>query len=440
MTYFKRDVDNELLKWKEEEDRQPLLIRGARQVGKSSAVRNLASHFRNFIEVNFERDKNLSGIFEESLRPAAICEKLSVVYNEPIIAGETLIFLDEIQASLPALSSLRFFYEEMPGLHLIAAGSLLEFAIEEIPSFAVGRVTSLFMFPFSFGEFLDADNSDMLRKAIREASPENPLADIIHKQAIEKFKRFLLLGGMPKVIATYIKSGDLLKCQKVIDNLIISFEDDFAKYKKKVPSSDINDVFNDITSQNGRKFVYSRSETGLKKTQIIRAIDLLVKAGLIIPVTHTSANGLPLGAGVNNKYRKFYVFDTGLFQRMMGLKMAEIFLNDDFNTINKGSIAENSTCMEILKSSSCFSREAMYYWHREAKNSNAEVDFVIQLNDSIIPVEVKSGTRGSMQSMNLFLEEKHYPKGIRISLENFATYNNIDIYPLYAVANIRGEI
>jgi predicted AAA+ superfamily ATPase len=242
MTYFQRDIEHELLQWKNDNDRHPLLIRGARQVGKSSVVRHFSLQFRYFVELNFEMDNEVKSIFDGNLRPHLICEQLSLYYNTPIIAGETLLFFDEIQTCLPAISSLRFFYEQYPELHIIAAGSLLEFALSELPSFGVGRVSSLFLYPFSFGEFLHAAESDLLRQAIGDASPEKPLTEAIHNRALSFYKRFLMLGGMPKVLSSYFDGGDILKCQRVLDDLIYAYEDDFAKYKKKAFTSVIREV------------------------------------------------------------------------------------------------------------------------------------------------------------------------------------------------------
>jgi len=194
MAYYKRDIEEELLRWKNDNERQPLLIRGARQVGKSSVVRNFSSQFKSYVEVNFEQDSEVKSIFEGNLRPKAICEQLSVLYETAIIPGETLLFFDEIQSCLPAISSLRFFYEQYPELHVIAAGSLLEFALAELPSYGVGRVSSLFLYPFSFGEFLRAANAELLRKTIADASPQKPLSDAIHSKALELYKQFLVLG------------------------------------------------------------------------------------------------------------------------------------------------------------------------------------------------------------------------------------------------------
>jgi uncharacterized protein len=335
MAYYKRDIENELLRWKDDNERHPLLIRGARQVGKSWVVRHFSSQFRNLIEVNFEQNNDAKNVFTGNLSPQRICEQLSVLYNAPIVPGETLLFFDEIQSCLPAISSLRFFYEQYPELHVIAAGSLLEFALSELPSFGVGRVSSLFLYPFSFGEFLHANGSDLLREAIADASPQVPLSDPVHIKALDLYKRFLILGGMPKVVATYVEDRDLLKCQRVLDDLIYAYEDDFAKYKMRVSSSVIREVFKSVVLQNGQKFVYRKASPELNRLRVKDAIELLTMAGLIIPITHSAANGIPLGAEINPKMRKFIVFDSGIFQRLLGLSLSEVLLRDDFQSINK---------------------------------------------------------------------------------------------------------
>jgi hypothetical protein len=436
MAYYRRDIESELLRWKTDKNRQPLLVRGARQVGKSSVIRHFGKQFYNCLEINFDQQIQAKKIFEGSLNPHRICEELSLLYEQSIVPGETLLFLDEIQNCLPAISSLRYFYEQYPELHVVAAGSLLEFALSELPSFGVGRVSSLFLYPFSFGEFLDASGSALLRTAISGASPINPLPGSIHLKALDFYKRFLILGGMPKVISTYLEDHDLLKCQRLLDDLINAYEDDFAKYKKRVPSSVIREVFRSVVEQNGQKFIFSKSSPELNRLQVKGAIELLTMAGLVFTVTHTSANGIPLGAEINPKMRKYLVFDTGIFQRLLGLNLSEILLNNDFQSINKGNIAELNVGLELIKSVSCYQRLSLFYWQREAKNSNAEVDYLIQRGSIILPIEVKAGTKGTMQSLYLFMDSKNSEKGIRISQENFSFYDRIEVFPLYAVSNL----
>ncbi len=434
--YLKRNIDKELLNWKEEAERKPLLVRGARQVGKSSSIRKFGENFDSFLEVNFEEHKRVHSLFEGDLTPQVLCQNLSVMFDMDIVPGRTLLFFDEIQSCLPAISSLRFFYEKMPELHVVAAGSLLEFALAEIPSFGVGRIRFIYMYPLSFDEFLLGMGQAKLLEMKRKANAQNPLTVPIHEKLLELLKKFLIIGGMPEVVGKYVSKNDLRGCQRVLDDLISSFRIDFAKYKDKVPSSRIREVFESIVRQGGGKFVYKKASQNLNTIQIKEALKLLIMAGLVIPVTHTSANGIPLGAEVNPKKRKMLLIDTGIFQRILQLDISELLFGDEFGLVNKGGIAEQFIGLEMLKNASCYNQIELFYWHREALNSNAEVDYIIQKNNEIVPIEVKSGLKGSMNSMFLFLMEKNAKYGCRLSLENFAEYKNIRVYPLYALGNI----
>ena len=436
MEYLKRDIDRFLTDWVTESNRKPLLIRGARQVGKSSAVRELSKQFDFFVELNFEEHRQIGVFFEGDLTPSVICENLSAYFNTLIIPGRTLLFFDEIQACPNAISSIRFFYEKYPELHLIAAGSLLEFALRNLPSFGVGRIRSIFMQPFSFNEFLVASGEEALLQLIENSSAAKPMALPFHTKLTDLIKKFYLIGGMPEVVAHYVRHRDLLVCQQILEDLIISFKSDFSKYHERVPELRLLEVLSSVVQQAGTKFVFSNIHSQSNHKQLKDALDLLILAGLVIPVTHTSANGLPLGAEINYKKRKMLVFDTGIFQRLSGLNFADILVTNEWSVVNKGAIAEQFVGLELLKSTSPFQRDECYYWHRESLNSNAEVDYVIAHNSIIYPIEVKSNTSGSMRSMNLFMKEKSSETGIRCSLENFAKYDKIRVYPLYAVKNI----
>jgi uncharacterized protein len=435
--YLPRNIDAELIAWSKEESRKPLLLRGARQVGKSSAVRELSKRFEYFIEINFEEQRQVHSVFEGDLSPHELCENLSLYYNIPISPGKTLLFFDEIQSCLPAISSLRFFYEKYPELHLIAAGSLLEFALKELSSFGVGRVRSIFMYPFSYSEFLMAQSETSLLKTMQKATPDKPLQEAIHQKLLGHFKRFLILGGMPEVISCYVSHHDMLACQRILDDLLISLKADFVKYKQQVPALRILEVFDSVAQQSTGRFSYSRAATEANHKQVKEAVDLLMMAGLIIPVTHSSANGIPLGAEINPKKRKLLMFDTGLFQRVLGLNIGDLLISTDFDIINKGAIAELFVGLELQKSASCYKQEELYFWQREALNSNAEVDYLIQQGNGILPIEIKSGKKGSMQSLYLFLQEKKIPVGVRCSIENFGKYDRVHVIPLYAISNVR---
>ena len=434
--YLSRTIDEELLRWKEEPDRKVLLVRGARQVGKSSSVRQLGKQFDSYLEVNFEEHRRVHSLFEGDLTPGELCEGLSVMFDVDIKPGKTLLFFDEIQACVSAISSLRFFYEKMPDLHVIAAGSLFEFALAEVPSFGVGRTRSIFIYPLSFQEFLDANGQTGLKNMIKTAGPDSPLPGGIHEKALMLLKKFLLLGGMPEVVAKYVTGKDIRKCQAALDDLISSLNTDFSKYKYRMDVSRLREVFASVVQQSGGKFVYKKVSQDINTLQIKEALEMLIMAGMVIPATHTSANGLPLGAGANPKLRKMLLIDTGMFQRILKLDISELLFADEFNLVNKGAIAEQFTGLELIKYSSPFSQEGLFYWRREALNSNAEIDYLIQKKSQMVPIEVKSGTKGSMNSLFLFLSEKKAEYGIRVSLENFTKYEKIKVFPLYAVANI----
>jgi predicted AAA+ superfamily ATPase len=408
----------------------------------------LGSHFKYFIEVNFDENDEVRQFFESSLSPREIAAQLALYYDTPAIPGETLLFLDEIQSCQNALAKLRYFYEKYPELHVAAAGSLLEFALEEIPSFGVGRIRSCFMYPFSFAEFLTAMGEGMSAAAIKNASPDHPLAEPLHKKLLERLKIFLICGGMPEAVSQYVRTGDLLGGELVLNDLLTTLKADFAKYRKRVPLLLLNEVFESVMHQTEGKFVYERAASGVSAVQVKQALELLIMAGLVHPVTHTAGNGIPLGAEANRKFRRIIPCDTGLFLYMLGLRR-EVLPAAGFKAVNRGALAEIFTGLELLKNASCYTPQELYCWQRStgraaesaengaaACRGNAQVDFLIQKGSSIIPIEVKSGTQGAMQSLRLFMKEKHIPKGIRTSLENFGRNSDIDIYPLYAIGNL----
>ncbi len=438
--YLARKIDQEIQSWKSDTTRKPLLIRGTRQVGKTRTVREFGKSFENYIEINFEETPRLKSLFAGDLTPSVICENLSAWFKTSIVPGQSLLFLDEIQECREALASLRFFYEKMPDLHVIAAGSLLEFALEEIATLGVGRIRSLFMYPLSFSEFLNGIGEQALLARIRSASPGQPMNDVLHDRLSELMQKFICLGGMPQVISSYAESKDLHQCQLLLDDLIISIRTDFARYKKRATALRIDEVFQSVVNQAGHKFVYSRACAQANHYQVKEALQLLIHAGLVIPVTHSSCNGLPLGAGANTQKQKMLLFDTGIFQRIMGLDLTEYLFSKKFSTINRGNMAEQLVGLELIKSEPCFQSPSLYYWHRESKSSNAEVDFVIVISQNIVPIEVKAGTKGSMQSLHLFMKEKDCTTGIRIASENFSAYDKLQVYPLYAVENIKPDI
>lgn len=433
---MKRSIEKHLNQWVSDPSRKVLLLRGARQVGKTYIIRELGKKFNHYLEVNFESDKSVHRFFESDLNPDEICANLMAYYNIPIHDGKTLLFLDEIQSCKPAISSLRFFYEKRPELHVVAAGSLLEFALKDLPSFGVGRIQFLFMYPMSFYEFLVASQEHNLYEMVRNSNPQKPLNEVFHQRLLKYLKKFMFTGGLPECVGTLLHTGNLQQVQIVMDRLINGLDDDFAKYKKHVPVYRLREVFQAVTSQSGNKFTLSKASGDASLDQIKTSLDLLEMAGLIYKVKHSNANGIPLGAGVNQRNFKVLMFDHGIFQRILGLELSQYLLMDDFETINKGSLAEQFAGTELIKNMDPQTKTMLYYWHREKRGSTAEVDYMIQKSDRLVPIEVKSGTQGKMQSLWMFLKEKNTSKGLRISLENFSHYPGIDVYPLYAVGNL----
>ena len=434
---MKRSILKTLIEWKNSKSRKVLLLRGARQVGKTYVTRELGKTFKYFVEVNLEKSADVHLFFEQNFDTDRICANLSAYFEIPIVEKQTLLFFDEIQSCPKAIQSLRFFYESNPGLHVIAAGSLLEFALEDLPSWGVGRIRSVFMYPMSFDEFLMANNQNILLEMKRNANPANPLNPVFHNKLNDFIKRFLLTGGMPEVVKTYANSNtDIVSIQRVLSDISLSYFDDFAKYKKRSPLLRLREVLSAVIKQTGGKFVYSKTGALSNPAQAKEALYLLEMAGLVHKVYHSSGQGIPIAAEVNHKKFKAILLDTGIFLQNTGLKLSEFLIAKNIDMLNKGNLAEMFVGLELVKYSDVHERKQLYYWHREQRGSSAEVDFLIEQESTIIPVEVKSGTSGKMQSMNLFLNEKKLQKGIRISLENFSKYGKIDVCPLYAVSNL----
>lgn len=256
--YYKRIIDQYLSEWASRKTRKPILLRGARQVGKSSAVRHLGQQFKNYVEINFEMEPQYKAIFKTDLNVSRIVMQIAALSGSRIEEGETLLFMDEIQECPEAIMSLRFFKENLPKLHVIAAGSLLEFALAELPTFGVGRIHSMFMYPMTFDEFLLANKEDLLLEARNGASTLSPLPDALHEKLVNLLRTYMLVGGMPECVAKWVETHDYLLCQEVQDDILVSYEDDFPKYKKKADVNLLRNILRSAAIQATKKFVYSK--------------------------------------------------------------------------------------------------------------------------------------------------------------------------------------
>ena len=448
MTYFKRLVDEQLLKWKEDPRHKPLLIRGARQVGKSTAVRELAKQFRYFVEINLEKQPAMLQMFPENIDVKKTCEKLSGTLGIPIIPGQTLLFIDEIQVSKEALMSLRDFKEDYPELHVIAAGSLLEFALEELPCFGVGRIRSLYMYPFSFDEFLLAQGLDLVLDYKKKASSEEPLTEKAHKDLVEQLRTFYLVGGMPGAVTEWMETHSSIEVSRVHTDIIQTYEDDFGKYRKRVSPVMLRQVLRSVALQVGNKFVYAVAARDVHSSVVRDMLHLLTLAGLIIPVKHTDGNGLPLGAEENTNYVKYLFFDLGVMQTMLDIPAADILMASDVDFVNKGSASEMFAGLEMQKYHDCFQKSEMHYWNNTAKGSTAEVDYLRTKSGKVLPVEVKANTQGGMPSLWIFMRKRNLHEAVRSSLEHFGRFDyydpednfgqrHVEIIPLYALSNLK---
>ena len=435
---MKRDIDKVFKIWKTEAHRYPLLVRGARQVGKSySIVKFGQSEFDNFVEVNFEQKPQYKACFE-SLEPRDIVETLSILSKSDIIPGKTLLFLDEIQECPNAIIALRYFYEQMPELHVIGAGSLLEFVmLQENLRMPVGRVQYIFMKPLSFLEFLDAVGENRSRKIIESSSWDNLPSPAIHGHLLSLVRKYSILGGMPAVVSAYVSSTDLEKCFQIQTIIIQTYRDDFGKYASKVKHKYLEKIFFAVPKMIGRKFKYTHVDTHTQSRDLKEALELLERAGVVYRIKQTSGEGLPLEANAKEKHFKTVFLDIGLMQNMSGLSSDILLSSDeDFIKVNEGAIAEQFTAQELLAYTDYYQVPSLYYWAREARNSSAEVDYVIPCKSSALPIEVKAGKTGTLRSMHIYLEKYNLPFGVRISQLFFnKTLPTISL-PFYAIKKI----
>ena len=437
MRYLERAIDHSLVAWKQDASHKPLLLRGARQTGKTTAVRHFAKSFEHFVEVNFEHDRGVQEFFAGELDVRAICAKLEMRYNTPILPGRTLVFLDEIQSCPNAISALRYFYEDYPELHVVASGSLLEFAFANLSDFGVGRIRNLFIYPISFEEFTWATDNALLHAGMLEASCERPLPSSLHDRLLALLRDFLIVGGMPAVVRKYVETRSFLACQQEQDDILVSLKSDFDKYHRRVPPEQIRDTLLSVEHQLGSKFVYSNTQLGLKTQQTKQCLALLEMAKLVHRVSMSYGNGLPLGGEINSKMNKYLPLDTGLYLRDSGLDLSEWIQDSPAHFVNRGKLGELFVGLELLKAGGTTLAGELYYWQREARGANAEVDYLSQCGNDVLPIEAKSGTRGSMQSLWIFLEEKKLSLGVRTSQENFARNGKICVIPLYAIGQYR---
>jgi predicted AAA+ superfamily ATPase len=433
---MKRDIESNLLRWKNNDNRSPLLIRGARQVGKSYVIEQFGKdHFSNLVIINFEQYPQFKECFH-SLDPIAIISSLELLTNQTITQNETLLFLDEIQECPNAIMALRYFKEQMPRLHIIGAGSLLEFTLNN-PSFRmpVGRIQFLFLKPLSFGEYLDASGHEKLRKFLNEIKISDSVDSIIHTKLLSLVNQYSALGGMPEVVKEYIESKSLLKCQDIQTNILLTYRNDFGKYAKKTNHLLLEKVFNKAPGFVGKSIKYSKLVEEADIRNIKNCLNNLADAGLINRIYSTSGSGLPLLAHINEKKNKLLFLDIGLVKRACRLEL-DVFFKADLMLVNDGAFAEQLVGQELLAYTRSEDEKFLFFWVRETLNSSAEVDYLTNVDQRIVPIEVKSGSTGSLRSLRIFMEEKKINLGVRISEKPLLLEKDILTLPFYMIENL----
>jgi len=436
---MQRRIYKSLLKWKAEKNRKPLLLRGARQIGKTYIVDEFGKNeFNSSITLNFERNPEYKGIFV-SYDPEEIIEKVTLFTGSQILKGETLLFLDEIQECPKAIMSLRYFYEEMPDLHIIGAGSLLEFSLQATDyRMPVGRVQYLYMYPLSFSEFLIALKEEQLHDYISNHLKLSEIPEELHLKLIAYVRKYCIIGGMPAVVKAYISTRDILTCQRIQHSIIETYQDDFAKYARKFQLKYLKKVFSAITSLIGQKVVYTNIDSTIKSRDLKAAVELLETAGIIYKVKKTSGAGLPFEANTKEAYYKPIFLDIGLVHAINGI-YSETIKETDLTAIYKGAVAEQFVGQELIALSNNYIKSSLYYWAREARNSSAEIDFLLSKNGGIVPIEVKSGKKGTLRSLLLFLKTYKTNQGVKISQTIYKKEPELLSIPFYAIENYLNE-
>ncbi len=432
---MKRWVEKQALSWKKSSRRKPLIVRGARQVGKTWLVENvLAGQFEIFIKIDLEKRRDLHVHFAGSLEPKTILSYLELAVGR-IIPGKTLLFFDEIQACPRAIMALRYFYEQMPELHVVAAGSMLEFAFDKI-SMPVGRVQYLHMHPMTFYEYLLAmDKEPMARYVL--ISPAG-VDKAVQQMILNELRAYFFVGGMPECIKTYQATGSMVETFQVQSEILDSYQDDFFKYMPRIDPICLDTVFLNVAKSIGEQLKYTRLNEGHSGQTNRKAFDLLARAKVIHKISACNPSDLPLGATANHKKFKAAFLDIGLLQRLCQVPVELELKQENLLAMYRGKLAEQFIAQELI----AWHDSNLFYWSRDARGSNAEVDYLIVCKGKIYPIEVKSGAGGSLKSLHLMLENyPNCPEGLVFyhGMYKHLSDQKLVFYPLYAIAGIGRE-
>ncbi len=427
---MRRKISNSLVEWKNDTKRMPLIINGARQVGKTYIVEQFGrEHYESILYLNMEIETNLCKFLETELSPKKIIQYLEVAKMQEIIPGKTLIFYDEIQACERALTSLKYFCEQMPEYNIIAAGSLLGVAINrEKYSFPVGKVKEINMYPLDFEEFLWAMNMEKLAEEIKSHYVKNvTMSEALHDVALDMYQKFFIVGGMPAAVVMFVETESFFKVQPVQNNILNEYISDMAKYADPTTSVKIRACYNSIPAQLAKentKFQYKVVQRGGTATIFGEAIEWLILAGIVRKCQRLEHGYIPVNAYIDLINFKLYMADIGVLTLRSKIPLQTVLSPIEVDNTFLGAMTENYVAQAFATKG-----YDLLYWQSDGK---AEVDFVLQIADAVIPVEVKKGRRNRSKSLGVFVEKYQSPYAIRISKKNFGFENGIKSVPLYA--------
>ena len=404
-----------LIDWKNRKHRKPLIVRGARQVGKTYTIEKFGyKYFDEVIIVNFEETPEIKQFFQTN-DVEQIIRNLEIYFGKKIALSKTLLFLDEIQICSEAIITLRYFYEKMPNLHVIVAGSLLDHTLSNLQySMPVGRVEFAYMFPLCFYEFLDAINEKLLIDFLKEYQIQQKIPQPIHNKLIKLVRLYFIIGGMPEAVKVYAETKSLINTERTHESIIKSLEFDFAKYGTRSQQITMTKLLKYIPKTTGQKFKYVNFDNSIRSDAIRKSLDLLKMSRIINIIHNTKTTEIPLEYGIVEKVFKTLFLDIGLSNHVLKLPLTNV---ENIRLSNEGSIAEQFIGQELLCLPPYFTESNIYYWMREKRNSAAEIDYVIQSGNQIIPIEVKAGKTGTLKSLQIYATEKKLKKAIRFNAD-----------------------
>lgn len=417
---FRRNIATSLLEWKNKKGRKPLVIRGARQVGKTSAVHQFGnSAFETYIYINLELEDD-AALFARMQPVRELLQLIQLKFNKKITPGSTLIFIDEVQNSDIAMNQLRYFYEEIPDLHVVAAGSLLEVKMKsEGFTFPVGRAEYCYLHPATFDEFLSAQGETEAQNFIASVKPDTVIPEEIHKMMMRKFHSYLLVGGMPEAVARYAETRSFIDVDPVYESILTGLLDDVSKYASAAKTKYIQHIIEHASKYSGLRIKYEKfGESNFRSREMSEAFDVLEKAMLIRRVFASSSKQMPLMSNLN-KSPKLLHLDIGLVNYQIGMR-SEIAMTDDINAVYHGQVSEQMVGQTLLAMNTG-KNATPNYWYREQKGATSEVDYLIVINDRLVPMEVKSGKTGTLRSLHIFMDESRNDFAIRIYSGNMTT-------------------